>query len=355
MRHCRPSVSRVAARAAPGHAHRWAALLVTWLIALHPTPTFAVGSAAESRLVFSQFMGPGNEIMRVSAEGRDLRHLTEHPARDVQPEWSPDGRRIAFVSGRDGETEVYSMDAQGGDVRRLTESLGEERSPTWSPDGRRVAFASDRDGVRALFTADVADGAITKISEEPRFMLGHTAPRWSPDGASIALDFVAPVDEGSHRRIWTLRLADRSARLLVDTDDPIHSVWGPEWSPDGGALAYANRSDLDTPWRVDAVDADGGGHRTLIEGERYCSSPVWSPDGEWLAYVAYLPPGPPGQQSIRVARIDGTKDHEIVPPAAWAMDPDWWGPELLDVSARAKRPFTWGWLKSMAPAHATPR
>ncbi len=66
--------------------------------------------------------------------------LTVHDASDSFPAWSPDGRRIAFESDRDGNDEIYVMNADGSGVTRLTDNDAIDRSPAWSPDGRRIAF-----------------------------------------------------------------------------------------------------------------------------------------------------------------------------------------------------------------------
>ena len=68
---------------------------------------------------------------------------------DVQtPAWSPDGRKLAFVSGRDGNAEIYVMNADGSEQENLTRQPANDSHPSWSPDGRKIAFVSRRDGNR---------------------------------------------------------------------------------------------------------------------------------------------------------------------------------------------------------------
>ena len=103
------------------------------------------------RLVFQSDRAGNNDLWLVNYDGRGLVQLTAHPADDVLPAWSPDGGRIAFTSLRDGNPDIYLMDApppgQPGDeasVRRLTDHPAGDWRPAWSPDGRRIAFTSAR-------------------------------------------------------------------------------------------------------------------------------------------------------------------------------------------------------------------
>ena len=82
----------------------------------------------------------------MNADGSGVTRLTVNDAVDSSPAWSPDGRRIAFDSTRDGNFEIYVMNADGSGVTRLTNNDAWDWYPDWSPDGRRIAFDSNRDG-----------------------------------------------------------------------------------------------------------------------------------------------------------------------------------------------------------------
>jgi len=117
------------------------------------------------RIVFVQETDRDSEIFLMNA-GCDLPdgcesdryNLSDNPAHDRDPAWSPDGRLIAFASNRTGAWQIYAMNADGSRVRPLTDGAMTAVMPAWSPDGQRIAFAGRQAGAWALYVVD-ADGS----------------------------------------------------------------------------------------------------------------------------------------------------------------------------------------------------
>jgi len=95
----------------------------------------------------------------MDTDGENLRRLTDDPAFDGYPSFSPDGTRILFETDRDGNHEVYLMDVDGSNPVNLTRSPANDITPSFSPDGRWIIFASERDGNREIYLMPLAVGA----------------------------------------------------------------------------------------------------------------------------------------------------------------------------------------------------
>ena len=103
---------------------------------------------------------------------------------DVQtPAWSPDGRKLAFVSRRDGNSEIYVMNADGSGQENLTQQPASDSHPSWSPDGRKLAFVSRRDGNSEIYVMNADGSGLRNVTRTPSNDLD---PAWSPDGGAIA-------------------------------------------------------------------------------------------------------------------------------------------------------------------------
>jgi TolB protein len=89
--------------------------------------------------------------------GQSVQRLTNSPGLDHRPAWSPDGRRIAFTSNRDGNYEIYVISADGARIQRVTHHSERDDYAAWHPDGQHVAVVSERHGKCNLYLIEVAE------------------------------------------------------------------------------------------------------------------------------------------------------------------------------------------------------
>jgi hypothetical protein len=183
---------------------RWMPLLILALVLTGLPMVAGTGAPAQAQtgegpgmIVFASDRTGNYEIFLLDPETGLTTQLTNEPAADIEPVWSPDGNYIAFTSDRDGDFEVYVMRANGSDVRQLTNNNAEERQPRWQPDGLFIVFVSDVNGQWDLYTVS-ADGAIVRqltndLFDErgPGFAEGGIAP--GPGVASPTPIVASPV------------------------------------------------------------------------------------------------------------------------------------------------------------------
>ena len=169
------------------------------------------------------------DVYVINADGTGERRLTHGTAPGEQsPTWSPDGRRIAFVDING----LFAMDADGGPWDRLTDGPADDANPAWSPVAPVIAF----DGSRGLFDGDIfvvrTDGGDPANVTESLAL--DSNPSWSFDGRRIA--FMRRQNKRVRARVWVMN-ADGSAQRNLHAIGDEYSR--PSWSPDGTRLAYS--------------------------------------------------------------------------------------------------------------------
>jgi len=169
--------------------------------------------------------------------------LTDDPADDMLPAWSPDGRSIAFVSTRDGNPEIYVMDSQGQNQRRLTFNPGGDWRPAWLPDSQHLVFTSDRAGNNDIYLMAVPSTAAPLTSEPDLTPLvagpaDDRDPAVSFDGKLLFLS-----DRDGVMKAYTADMRDNEASrpwAFTDTDRPESH---PAWFGDGSTILVAAERD----------------------------------------------------------------------------------------------------------------
>ena len=228
--------------------------------------------ALTGRIAFTRYLSEQEaEIWVVEGRGR-ARLLIGDRCWNDEPAWSPDGRRIAFVSDRSQQgMNIWVLDLVSRELQQLTFLDHRDASPAWDPAGERLVFVSNRAGHYNLWFV-----TLDRSSLEP-LTIGKAhdyAPAWSPDGATIAFSSTRSGQD----EIWILDVSTHHVHRL--TDGPGRKV-GPAWSPNGQWLAYI-RIHADERRDVWLISRTGRISRRLLSDLNYVQRVVWSPDGRSL-------------------------------------------------------------------------
>jgi len=236
--------------------------------------------------------GEGNiEIWIMNPDGTEQRQLTNNPSGEVfAPNWSPDGSKIAFSNNRSGNFEIRVIDADGNNPKKLTTNAAFDSEPRWSPDGSKIIFVSERTGNSDIWIMDIDGSDKAQLTHNAAF---DGKPTWSPNGSKIVFE----SERSGNRDIWIMNVDGSEQTNLSDAPGIDHF---PRWSPDGTKITF--RSDRTGNFEIWVMDAGGANPTNLTNNPATDVGARWSPDGTKIAFESDRT----GNFQIFVMNTDGT-------------------------------------------------
>ncbi|MEZ5564892.1 MAG: Tol-Pal system beta propeller repeat protein TolB [Gammaproteobacteria bacterium] len=212
-------------------------------------------------------------LVVADADGENPKVMVESPEPLMSPTWSPDGRKLAYVSFEAHRSEIYVQDLRSGTRQRVSARPGVNGAPAWSPDGRRLALALSRqDGNLDVYTLDISAQMPTRLTTSPAI---DTEPAWSPDGQLIY--FTSDATGGPQ----IYRVPSDGGKIQRVTFEGSYNA-RPRVSPDGKQLAVVHNDRGN--YRIALFDLARSTIQVLTDG-RLDESPSFAPNGEVLIYA----------------------------------------------------------------------
>jgi Tol biopolymer transport system component len=240
-------------------------------LVLHQASALTLALSPDHKTITMNLLG---NLWTLPAAGGTATRTTSLQQDTAYPDWSPDGKTIAFQSYKSGTFHIWAMNPDGSNVRELTFGFYDDREPQFSPDGTKIVFSSDR------------------------------PPDGSPAGTAT----------GSYN-VWTLTLATGQVTEITHQSGATNDYY-PTWTPDGKQITY-----VDTSHAIESIAADGTGAPASLYSDPANTfySPTWSPDGKSLAYTELDDQGTLTQLFVNGNAVSGNEDVFAFPPR-WASD-----------------------------------
>jgi TolB protein len=254
-------------------------------------PTSLSWAPDSEELVYSM----AGSLWRQKLDSREAVQLTDSRGYDYQPDWSPDGRNVVYVSYQNDAMELWILDLTSGKTRQLTSGGAVNVEPRWSPDGNKIAWVSTRYNKRFhVFVADFAAGALNNVvrltgetkSSLPRYYYSaydmEISPVWTRDGKEILF-----VSNKGHiygtGGFWRMKAEPGAEAREIHYEE---TSWKarPDFSPDGSRMIYS--SYLGRQWQnLWVMPANGGDAFPISYGDWDMTNVRWSPNGQKIAFI----------------------------------------------------------------------
>ena len=212
------------------------------------------------------------ELRIADADGYNPQTIVSSKEPIMSPAWSPDGRKLAYVSFEDTQPSIWVQEVFTGKREKMTAFKGINGAPAWSPDGRFLALTLSKDGNPDIFVMDIARRSLRPLT---RHWSIDTEPAWAPDGKSL----VFTSDRGGSPQIYRVSVnGGEASRISFEGTYNARA----SYSPDGRLLTMVTR--VDGQYRIATMDASGRDFRVMSTG-RLDESPSFAPNGSMLIYA----------------------------------------------------------------------
>ncbi|CAK7035630.1 Tol-Pal system beta propeller repeat protein TolB [Pseudomonas sp. S 311-6] len=226
-----------------------------------------------TRLAYVLKQGNTYELQIADADGQNPRVALRSREPIISPTWSPDGKKLAYVSFESGKPVVYSHTLATRERHAVANYKGSNSAPAWSPDGNQLAVVLTRDGLSQVYVVNADGSNLRRVTRSP---LIDTEPVFAPDGQSLYFT----SDRAGSPQIYQVNLDGSNTRRVTFNGN--YNI-SPRVSPDGRRLLYISRRE--GGFRVAMLDL-ATGTETLLTNGSDDQSPSFSPNGQQVLYAA---------------------------------------------------------------------